>query len=75
MLRRGRGAGGRNGGQGQGARGEWRNVGGGWDACEDVLRRMGWTQARRVSVMRRARKLDLIIEAKGLGKDHAQAEL
>ena len=58
---------------------DWRSVGQGWDACEDVLRLMGWTQARRVIVLRRVRKLDLIIEAKragrGKGKDQSQAEL
>ena len=40
---------------------------------------MGWTQARRVIVMRRVRKTDLIVEVKrggrGKGKDQAQAEL
>ena len=54
-------------------------LGQGWDACEDVLRLTGWSQARRVIVMRRVRKLDLIVEAKrggrGKGKDQQQAEL
>ena len=49
--------------QRQWTRRDWRGVGQGWDACEDVLRLMDWTQARRVIVMRRVRKLDLIIEA------------
>ena len=63
--------------QRQWRRRDWCNVGQGWDACEDVLRLTGWTEARRVIVMRRVRKLDLIIETKGLGKgkDHSQAEL
>lgn len=58
---------------------DWASVGQGWDACEDVLRLTGWTHARRVIVMRRARKLDLLVEAKrggrGKGKDQSQAEL
>ena len=58
---------------------DWASVGQGWDACEDVLRLMGWTERRRVIVMRRARKLDLIVEAKrggrGKGRDQQQAEL
>ena len=65
--------------QRQWTRRDWRSVGQGWDACEDVLRLTGWTGARRVIVMRRVRKLDLIIEAKrggrGKGKDQSQAEL
>ena len=63
----------------QWTRRDWINVGQGWDACEDVLRLTGWTQSRRVIVMRRVRKLDLIVEAKpsGRGKrrDQVQAEL
>ena len=58
---------------------DWCNIGQGWDACEDVLRLTGWTQARRVIVMRRVRKLDLVVEARrkgsGKGQDQAQAEL
>ncbi len=58
---------------------DWCDVGQGWDACEDVLLLTGWTQRRRVIVMRRVRKTDLVIEAKragrGKGKDQAQAEL
>ena len=65
--------------QRQWTRRDWRSVGQGWDACEDVLRLMGWTEQRRVIVMRRVRKLDLIIEAKGSGKgkgkDQSQTEL
>ena len=63
----------------QWTRRDWINVGQGWDACEDVLRLMGWTEQRRVIVMRRVRKLDLIIEGKGSGKgkgkDQSQTEL
>lgn len=65
--------------QRQWTRRDWRSVGQGWDACEDVLRLTGWNRARRVIVMRRVRKLDLIIEPKrggrGKGKDQAQTEL
>ena len=65
--------------QRQWTRRDWRSVGQGWEACEDVLRLMGWTQQRRVIVMRRVRKLDLIVETKrskrGKGKAHGQSEL
>lgn len=65
--------------QRQWTRRDWASVGQGWDACEDVLRLSGWSQQRRVIVMRRARKLDLIVEAKrtgrGKSKDQVQAEL
>jgi len=62
---------------------DWASVGQGWEAREDVLRLTGWTQSRRVIVMRRVRKLDLIVEVKGEvkrsgraeGKDATQAEL
>ena len=51
----------------------------GWDACEDELRLTGWTQRRRVIVMRRVRKTDLVVEVKRAGrpkgKDQVQAEL
>ncbi|HMM53278.1 MAG TPA: transposase [Burkholderiaceae bacterium] len=67
----------------QWTRRDWASVGQGWQACEDVLRLTGWTQSRRVIVMRRVRKLDLIVElqgelkhrGRGKGKDAAQAEL
>lgn len=71
----------------QWTRRDWTSVGQGWDACEDVLRLTGWTQSRRVIVMRRVRKLDLIVEVqgevkgkvkrsgRGKGKDASQAEL
>ena len=54
-------------------------MGQGWDACEDDLKLTGWTRRRRVIVMRRVRKTDLVVEAKRAGrpkaKDPAQAEL
>ncbi|MEO7852928.1 MAG: transposase [Rubrivivax sp.] len=75
----------------QWTRRDWTSVGQGWEACEDVLRLTGWTQSRRVIVMRRVRKLDLIVEVqgevkgevkvgvkrsgRGRGKDAAQAKL
>jgi len=65
--------------QRQWTRRDWASVAQGWEGCEDVLRLTGWTQARRVIVMRRVRKLDLIVQAKrgarGKGKDQQQAEL
>ena len=64
--------------QRQWTRRDWCNVGQGWDACEDALRLTGWTQRRRVIVMRRVRKTDLVVEAKRPGrksKDQVQAEL
>ena len=65
--------------QRQWTRRDWCAVGQGWEACEDVLRLMGWTERRRVIVMRRARKTDLIVEVKRRGrpkaKDQAQSEL
>jgi Transposase DDE domain group 1 len=58
---------------------DWCPVGQGWDACEDTLRLTGWTERRRVIVMRRVRKTDLIVEVKRAGrpkrKDQVQAEL
>lgn len=57
---------------------DWYPVGQGWDACEDTLRLTGWTQRRRVIVMRRVRKTDLVVEAKRPGrksKAQVQAEL
>jgi hypothetical protein len=65
--------------QRQWRRSDWCNVGQGWEACEDELLLTGWSRRRRVIVMRRARKTDLVVEAKragrGKGKDQAQAEL
>ena len=64
--------------QRQWRRRDWCPVGQGWNACEDELRLTGWTQRRRVIVMRRVRKTDLVVEAKRPGrpkaKDQAQAE-
>ncbi len=61
--------------QRQWQRRHWCDVGQGWQACEDVLRLTGWSQQRRVIVMRRVRKTDLVIEAKRKGKAQQQAEL
>ena len=61
--------------QRQWSRRDWRPVGQGWDACEDALKLTGWTQRRRVIVMRRARKTDLVVEVrKGGRKSKAQGE-
>ena len=63
----------------QWSRRDWCAVGQGWDACEDELLLTGWTRRRRVIVMRRVRKTDLVVETKragrGKGKDQAQSEL
>ena len=60
-------------------RGDWCPVGQGWDACEDTLLLTGWSKRRRVIVMRRVRKTDLLVEVKRPGrpkrKDQVQAEL
>lgn len=65
--------------QRQWSRRDWCAVGQGWDACEDALLLTGWSRRRRVIVMRRVRKTDLIVEVKHRGrpkaKDQAQAEL
>jgi Transposase DDE domain group 1 len=58
---------------------EWCDVGQGWQACEDKLKLMGWSRSRRVIVMRRAKKTDVVVEVKrrgrGKGKDQVQADL
>ena len=58
---------------------DWCDVGQGWQASEDTLRLSGWSQARRVIVMRHAKKIDLVLEAKrkgsGRGKEKGQTEL
>ena len=41
---------------------EWRGVGQGWTGREDTLRLMGWSKARRVIVIRRARKIELEVD-------------
>lgn len=41
---------------------DWRDAGQGWQACEDKLTLIGWSRARRVIVMRRAVKGELIVE-------------
>jgi hypothetical protein len=40
----------------------WCNVGQGWEAHEDQLKLDGWTKTRRVIVMRRPVKADLLVE-------------
>jgi Transposase DDE domain group 1 len=64
--------------QRQWTRRDWCDVGQGWQACEDVLKLLGWSQRRRVIVMRRVRKTDLIVEVKRGGRpkaNQAQSEL
>jgi len=43
---------------------DWRDMGQGWGGLEDELRLSGWSRKRRVIVMRRERKIDLILEKK-----------
>lgn len=52
---------------------EWADAGQGWQACEDTLRLTGWTQSRRVVVMRRVQKRSVVVEKSG--KDKRQTEL
>ena len=58
---------------------DWCDEGQGWQASEDTLRLSGWSQCRRVIVMRHARRIDLALEVKrkgsGRGKEHGQTEL
>ena len=42
----------------------WSEMGQGWTGCEDQLRLSGWSTKRRVVVMRRQRKTDLVLEQK-----------
>jgi hypothetical protein len=48
----------------QWSRADWCSVGQGWEAVEDQLKLMGWSKARRVVVLRRAAKGDLVAAAK-----------
>jgi hypothetical protein len=48
----------------QWARQTWSDMGQGWTGCEDELRLSGWSTKRRVIVMRRQRKTDLVLEQK-----------
>jgi len=43
---------------------DWSDMGQGWSGCEDELRLSGWSTKRRVIVMRRQRKADLVLEQK-----------
>jgi hypothetical protein len=47
---------------------DWSDMGQGWTGCEDELRLSGWSTKRRVIVMRRQRKTDLVLEQKN--KNH-----
>lgn len=56
---------------------EWCDVGQGWQACEDSLKLTGWSQARRVIVMRHAVKGELLVEtskSKRRGKKSAKGK-
>lgn len=43
---------------------DWSDMGQGWSGCADELRLSGWSTKRRVIVMRRQRKTDLVLEQK-----------
>lgn len=45
-------------------RGDWTNAGQGWQGVEDSLRLSGWTRTRRVIVLRRELRNELILENK-----------
>ena len=65
--------------QRQWARRDWCELGQGWQGCEAQLRLTGWTQSRRVIVMRRERRTELVVEvkrkARGKRNEQAQSEL
>ena len=43
---------------------EWIDAGQGWDACADELQLLGWQQRRQVIVLRRAVRVELLVESK-----------
>lgn len=45
-------------------RADWVEAGKGWEGCEDTLKLMGWSKSRRVIVLRRQLKRDILIEEK-----------
>lgn len=51
----------------QWARLDWSDMGQGWCGLESELRLSGWSAKRRVIVMRRQRKTDLVLEQKSKG--------
>lgn len=58
----------------QWGRDDWSDMGQGWSGCADELRLSGWSTKRRVIVMRRERKTDLLLEQKSKNLD-GQIEL
>jgi hypothetical protein len=46
----------------------------GWDVCEDELLLTGWARRRRVIVMRRMRKSNLVVETQRAGRGKARHE-
>ena len=48
--------------QRQWQRQDWCDAGQGWEGCEDTLKLVGWSKARRVIVLRRAIRADLLAE-------------
>jgi hypothetical protein len=65
--------------QQQWRRHEWIDAGQGWDACADELQLLGWQHRRRVIVLRRAVRVELLVESKARRgrkrKDPLQASL
>lgn len=51
----------------------WHDAGQGWEACEDTLKLTGWTQARRVIVMRHAVKGNLVAEVQKPGRKNTKS--
>lgn len=51
----------------------WSNAGQGWEACEDHLKLTGWTEARRVVVMRRPVRVELVVEVSKSKKGRKKA--
>lgn len=47
----------------------WSEMGQGWQGCEDELRLSGWSSKRRVIVMRRQLKMEVVLERQSKGRD------
>lgn len=58
----------------QWGRRDWVDAGQGWQACDDKLTLTGWTQARRVVVMRRAIKGELAVQPSKAKRGRANAK-
>jgi hypothetical protein len=58
----------------QWSRADWCALGPGWEAVEDRLKLMGWSRARRVVVLRRAAKGDLLAANKSRARAKAPTQ-